>query len=55
MFCNSYSNKYKKQTIIFLRTWKKIPYEKLVEHPLKITSVNEKRNKFEKKNLEKQI
>ena len=39
MFCNSYSNKYKKQAIIFLRTWKKIPYEKLVEHPLKITRV----------------
>ena len=37
MFCHSYySNEYKKQTIIFLRTWKKIPYEKLVEPELKL-------------------
>ena len=43
MSCNSYSNKYKKQTIIFLRTWTKIPYGKLVEHPLKITRVLMKR------------
>ena len=56
MFCNSYSNKYKKQTIIFLRTWKKIPYVKLVEHPLEITRVLMKRtNLKKKKNLEKEI
>ena len=52
MFCTSYINKSKKQTIIFLVTWKKMLYEKLVEHLLKITRVLMKRDKFEKKTRE---